>query len=201
MHDFYPSHMHQGHMPSLYGHATPPHQIHNPTPSYPSHSAISTPPSPSSYHMKSETHSNIGRNDSPNGSTFASGMQLPPTPNSLLTLVGPNSGNSNNSNEACTPAETIETIASVPSQLSLHGNHHYTPWSTSNVSSSVMPPLSPPESLQTLQSSGQMHHTHIPSGLPMHHNNPPPFMQQSLPNFSHSASKTFGMPQPYYSWY
>lgn len=215
MHDFYPSHLHQGHMPpTSHGHATPPHQIHNPTPSYPSnHSNLTTLNPAPSYHLGGTTmssdeqqHHNIPRNESP--SNYGNTMQLPPTPNSLVTMVGPNSGNSN-SNEPSTPAETMDTIASMPPpHLTSHMHQSaYSPWTTS---SRPLAPISPSDMHQSLGhtpvlsnnnngtlANSQMHH--ITSGLAIHHNNSS-FMQQSLPNFSHSAPKNFPVAQTYY-WY
>lgn len=221
MHDFYPTHMHQGHMSAPQGHATPPHQIHNPTPSYPGHPHLTTLNSASSYHLsathQSESHHNSGRNESPSQYTSVN-MQLPPTPNSLVTMVGPNSGNSN-SNETSTPAETLETIAAMPPpphHLTVHPNSSYSPWSNAG---RPLAPLSPSEmhhqslsinssgvglsvgggSSNSTVNNGQMHH--ISSGLASLHHNNSPFIQQGLPTFSHAATKNFSMPQPYYWTY
>lgn len=217
--------MHQGHMSATQGHATPPHQIHNPTPSYPGHPHLTTLNTAQSYHLpatsilQSESQHNSGRNESPSHYSSVN-MQLPPTPNSLVTMVGPNSGNSNNSNETSTPAETLETIAAMPPShhhLTVPPNSSYSPWS--NVGRPLAP-LSPMEinhqslsintssiglssgnatstsTVSNSMSNGQMHH--ISSGLASLHYNNSPFIQQGLPNFSHSATKNFSMPQPYY---
>lgn len=202
VHDFYPSHIHQSHIPASHGHTTPPHQIHNPTPSYPNHSNMTTLNSPSPYHLSntvpssiaSESHQLISRGESPSVH-YTSPIQLPPTPNSLITIAGPNSGNSN-SNDATTPAETMETIASMPSHLSHTNNNLYSPWT--NTSSRPLQPISPSD-IQS-SSSNQLHH--IASGLSLHHHNPSSFMQQSLPTFStHATAKNFSIPQQYSYWY
>lgn len=226
MHDFYPTHMHQGHMSAPQGHATPPHQIHNPTPSYPGHPHLTTLNSAPSYHLsatstlQSESHHISGRNESPSHYSSVN-MQLPPTPNSLVTMVGPNSGNSN-SNETSTPAETLDTIAAMPPpphHLAVHPNSSYSPWSNAG---RPLAPISPSEmhhqslsingsgvglsgsgsnnsTVGNSMSNGQMHH--ISSGLASLHHNNSPFIQQGLPTFSHSATKNFSMPQPYYWTY
>lgn len=209
-----------GHLPAI-SHAssvTPPHQIHNPTPSYPTpHSSMSTLNSPASYHtsppavsssLLSESNANLNHNDSVNTMhQYSNSMNLPPTPNSLVTMIGPNSNNSNSNEASSTPAETIDTIASIPStSQSNHNPHnHYSPWATSN---SVRPPISPDGSaglIQPLSSAGvngQMHHI-AASPLP-HTNQTSSFMQPTLHPFSHHSqmSKNFGMSTQYYPpWY
>lgn len=200
VHDFYPSHLHQSHIPASHGHTTPPHQIHNPTPSYPNHSTMTNLNSSSPYHLPNtipstiaseSSHQLIGRGDSPSGH-YTSPIQLPPTPTSLITIAGPNSGNSN-SNDGSTPAETMES-ASMPSHLSHTNNNLYSPWS--NAGSRPLQPISPSDVQST--SNNQLHH--ITSGLSLHHN-PSSFMQQSLPTFStHATAKNF-IPQQYSYWY
>lgn len=199
VHDFYPSHMHQSHIPTSHGHTTPPHQIHNPTPSYPNHSNMTSLNSSSPYHLTntipstipSEPHQLISRGESPSAH-YTGSIQLPPTPNSLITIAGPNSGNSN-SNDGSTPAETMDQ-ATMPSHLSQTNNNLYSPWTTS---SRPLQPISPSEIQST--SNNQLHH--ITSGLSIHHHNPASFMQQNLPTFSsHATAKNF-IPQQYSYWY
>lgn len=213
MHDFYTSHLHQGHTASTHtSSVTPPHQIHNPTPSYPTpHSNMSTLNSPPAYaspivssSLLSEPNQNSTRNDSPNSANqYNNSINLPPTPNSLVTMIGPNSNNSNSNEASRTPAENLDSIASNGPPQNNNVNSHYSPWTTS----SNRPPLSPETSgglLQPLSSSvnNQMHHI---SASPLQHaNQAPPFMQQSLHPFSHHSqvSKNFSMtPQYYHSWY
>lgn len=203
VHDFYPSHIHQSHIPTSHGHTTPPHQIHNPTPSYPNHSSMTSLNSSSPYHlpntipstMASESHQMISRGGESPSAHYTSPIQLPPTPNSLITIAGPNSGNSN-SNDGSTPAETMETIATMPSHLSHTNNNLYSPWT--NTSSRPLQPISPSD----IQSSSNNQLHHITSGLSLHHHNPPSFMQQSLPTFSsHATAKNFSIPQQYSYWY
>lgn len=197
VHDFYPSHIHQSHIPTTHGHATPPHQIHNPTPSYPNHTGMTSSP----YHLSntmpstiaSESHQLASRGESPSAQ-YTSAIQLPPTPNSLITIAGPNSGNSN-SNDGTTPAETMETIAAMPSHLSHTNNNLYSPWT--NSTSRPLQPISPSDVQST--SNNQLHH--ITSGLSLHHN-PSSFIQQGLPTFSsHATAKNFSIPQQYSYWY
>ncbi|KAJ6648783.1 Segmentation protein paired [Pseudolycoriella hygida] len=200
--DFYPAHLHhQSHIPTSHGHGTPPHQIHNPTPSYSNHSGLTSLNAPSPYHLPNTIPSSIasepqhlgGRGGSPS-THYNTPIQLPPTANSLITIAGPNSGNSN-SNDNSTPAETLETTASMPSHLPHTNNNVYSPWTS--VSSRPLQSISP--SYIQSSSSNQLHH--LTAGLSLHHHNPPAFMQQSLPTFStHAASKNFTMPQQYTYW-
>lgn len=222
MNDFYPSHLNQGLIPVTHaGHSSPPHQIHNPTPSYPSHSNLVSMNSPSPYHslptaMSSiagtgETHSHqIDRNDSPTGnSQYSSSLQLPPTPNSLVTIVGPNSGNSNNSNDAVPlHDDTIEpsgpvavTAQSQLLSISNNNNNHYSPWanSMSSAISRPMPPLSPPEFFQQL---GVMGSGGPSSGSPsmmgagvnqMHSHHHPHIMSTGMSHLHHNNG---GAPPP-----
>lgn len=219
MHDFYTSHLHQGHMPPTHASSvTPPHQIHNPTPSYPPpHSSMSTLNSPSSYtspivssSLLSEPNQNITRNESPNSvNQYTNSMVLPPTPNSLVTMIGPNSNNSNSNEASSTPIDNnIDTIGtnSTSHNNNNHQNSHYSPWTHSG--SSIRPPLSPDASSGILQPlsngvNGQMHHISSASSL-QHTNQVSSFMPQSLHPFSHHSqvSKNFGMAPQYYSaWY
>lgn len=194
VHDFYPSHIHQSHIPTSHGHTTPPHQIHNPTPSYPNHTGMTSLNSSSPYHLPNtipstiatESHQLIGRGDSPPTDHYTTPIQLPPTPTSLITIAGPNSGNSN-SNDGCTPAEEIPSMSS---HLSHTNNNLYSPWS--NTSSRPLQPISPSE----VQSSHNNQLHHITSGLLHHHN--PTYVQQNLAPFpTHAPTKNF-IPQQYY---
>lgn len=220
VHDLYVSH-HMDHMPPIL-HAssvTPPHQIHNPTPSYPppphsSHQLSSpshyhtTPPAVSSS-LLSESNSALHPTDSVNAShLYGNSMNLPPTPNSLVTMIGPNSNHSNSNEASSTPTDTIDANTSMPStpqHNNLHANNHYSPWATS---SNGRPPLSPDGSTGLLQPlsagvNGQMHH-HIAASPLSHPNQASSFMQQSLHPFSHHSqmSKNFGMTSQYYPpWY
>lgn len=141
------------------------------------------------------THHHLSpENQSPltNGGSihYQSGLNLPPTPNSMITIMGPNSANSNNSNEASphpdTNQENPTTHLSAAQSIS-----SYSPWSTNLVSAPrPQAPLSPPE-IQQLNSP----HHHFTTG------HAPPYMQHNLPAFPHTASKNIGLPQPFYSWY
>lgn len=211
------------------GHSSPPHQIHNPTPSYPSHSNLMAMNSSSPYHSLTSAMSSssiagattggdshphqIDRNDSPTGnSQYSSSLQLPPTPNSLVTIVGPNSGNSNNSNDAVPLHDdsiepSVGAAGLAQSQLlsinNNNNNNHYSPWANSVPSgiSRPMPPLSPPEFFQQLGvmgSSGptssaapsmmgganQMHH---------HHHHHPHIMSTGMSHLHHNNG---GAPPP-----
>lgn len=219
MHDFYPSHLNQGLIPvSHSGHSSPPHhQIHNPTPSYASHSNLGPMNNSSSpYHTlntamasssitittDNNVQQQIDRNESPvANSHYSSSLQLPPTPNSLVTIVGPNSGNSNNSNDAV-PLHQDDNIessdtaaASAQAQLlsinnnNNNNNNHYSPW-TNSVSSVVnrpMPPLSPPEFFQQLGVMGSSNSSVSPSlmtGNQMHHH--PHIMSTGMTHLHHN---------------
>lgn len=222
MHDYYSSHVHQSHMQSSVPNSiTPPHQIHNPTPSYPIHSNITTlSSSPASYHtttatgvssssLLTDSHHNMNRSDSPISNPYSSSMNLPPTPNSLVTMIGPNSNNSNSNDASTAPTDGMESgLNSISaSHSSLGHNNPYSPWT----SAPPRAPLSPPDSassgsllqpIPTSASNTQLHHLTAPS---LQHSNASAasFMPQSLHSFAHhpSATKNFSMPQPYYSWY
>lgn len=210
MHDFYSSHLHQGHIPTTHASSvTPPHQIHNPTPSYPtSHNGITTMNSPSSYHTSSAVSSshlsdnqqNITRNESPTSAhQYNNSMNLPPTPNSLVTMIGPNSNNSNSNEASSTPAETIETIASIPTSQT---NGHYSPWTSS--ANTARPPLSPDTNgglVQPIATNGNQQMHHITASTMQHHNQGSYPLQQPLHPFSHQAGKGFGMAPQHYYWY
>ncbi|CAD7079580.1 unnamed protein product [Hermetia illucens] len=229
VHDFYSSHMHAV---SSHTAPTPPHQIHNPTPSYPLHhhhhsSAISNMPSmntPYVSNLSSDVHQTTIRNDSPttNHTNYTISLQLPPTPNSLVTMMGPNSGNSNSSEhlqgqEAEDAAQQQSNVQQVnTSHQSHHSNNNnnnngntndnnYSPWNTSTAvttsaaSARPIAPISPPDTIQT---SATTLGSPIPHHIPFHHNSAysTSFMQQNFSSFS--PAKNFGMPQSFYgSWH
>lgn len=230
MHDFYASHL--GHIPTT-THAssvTPPHQIHNPTPSYPTpHSSISTLNSPSPYHhhtspptvtssllSEPHSHSHSNRNESPNSAQhYNNSMNLPPTPNSLVTMIGPNSNNSNSNEATNAPVDSMDTMSS-PTSISQNNSHNnsnnnpYSPWNNSiggNGGIAIRPPLSPDGSGSLLQplTNGVNSQMHQISAAPLQHaNQVSSFMQQSLYPFSHHTpvAKNFGMaPQYHNGWY
>uniref|UniRef100_A0A1B0GLF4 Putative transcription factor pax1/9 n=1 Tax=Lutzomyia longipalpis TaxID=7200 RepID=A0A1B0GLF4_LUTLO len=217
MHDFYSSHLHPvpGHgtgTPLIYTKST------NPTPSYASSSsplAISssnTINSGSTY-TPSESHnaalngatasttSTTGGNNSPTAAShFPTSVNLPPTPNSLVTMIGPNSGNSN-SNEATTASEVaIEGATTSLSQISQHSL--YSPWNPAGPTA-TRPPLSPTDHHGVPGTRSPLYHNF--SGLSLHHQQTPFMHQQNLTGYSSHTSasqigKNFGMQQFYSSW-
>lgn len=124
---------------------------------------------------------------------------LPPTPNSIVTMVGPNSGNSTNSNAADgSPSNTEHSPVNATSTLNTNNNHlsalttmaeplslqqptssaitsNYSPW-TSVVSRPSMAQLSPGDNhpntcvpQMPVQPMHHHHHHHMPTGLPTLH--------------------------------
>ncbi|XP_013106753.2 segmentation protein paired [Stomoxys calcitrans] len=112
-------------------------------------------PQNGSYANENENAAPIVRNDSPsesiNSAYGSSGIQLPPTPNSLSAVIGggPHSVNGN-SHEDLQAA-----LKSEPSNTTQHQHHHYNHWqssqTTSTTSSAARPsaPLSPEDSLNS----------------------------------------------------
>ncbi|XP_055682980.1 segmentation protein paired [Lutzomyia longipalpis] len=228
MHDFYSSHLHPvpGHgtgtpVSSALTHPAHLHQIHNPTPSYALHSssplAISssntssinsgTTYTPSESHnaalngATASTTSTTGGNNSPTAAShFPTSVNLPPTPNSLVTMIGPNSGNSN-SNEATTASEVaIEGATTSLSQISQHSL--YSPWNPAGPTA-TRPPLSPTDHHGVPGTRSPLYHNF--SGLSLHHQQTPFMHQQNLTGYSSHTSasqigKNFGMQQFYSSW-
>lgn len=119
---------------------------------------------------------------------------MPPTPNSLLTMVGPNSGNSTNSNEPVTPNNEHTSTTATPNTNNTHGTSlaamgethsllqsqansssistNYSPWNT--VVPRPLAQLSPtdhhPNGCAPQMAVHQPYHHHIASGLPaLHH--------------------------------
>ncbi|XP_055709777.1 segmentation protein paired [Phlebotomus papatasi] len=228
MHDFYSTHLHPvpGHgtsnpTSSSLTHPAHLHQIHNPTPSYALHSSPSlaisstnsTSINSSSIYTPSEsqnaalngsatsTASATGGNNSPTAAShFPTSVNLPPTPNSLVTMIGPNSGNSN-SNEATTASEVaIEGATTSLSQISQHSL--YSPWNPAGPTA-TRPPLSPTDHHGVPGTRSPLYHNF--SGLSLHHNQTPFIHQQNLTGYSSHTSasqigKNFGMQQFYSSW-
>lgn len=116
----------------------------------------------------------------------SSGHQLPPTPNSLVTMMGPNSGNSNPaSDQLSAPDLPISSVS--PAQQGNHQASSGSPSSSWNlpIAGRVGLPSPPPTSLQ------QSHHG-------THHGNA---------FASHYTAQGFQQPtrpaphQPFYGWY
>lgn len=113
VHDFYSPHMHPvpGHMAtSNHTPTTPPlstagthfHQIHNPTPSYYHHSSPlglsssgnnTTSATGYSSPLTVPIQNHLGNESPSQNDQYNTSIQLPPTPNSLITIMGPTSGN------------------------------------------------------------------------------------------------------------
>lgn len=122
----------------------------------------------------------------------ASGHQLPPTPNSLVTMMGPNSGNSN-------PASDQLTSTDLPINNSVSPASQQQQQQTSQQGGSSSPSWNLP-----ISASGRV-------GLP----SPPPALQQPHAHTAHPhqafathyGAQGFQQPprpaphQPFYSWY
>lgn len=225
VHDFYSSHVHQmanqaarQSPPQAINHSGSPilnssshlHPIHNPTSSYYHHYHHSSSVLAANQNLSSNNsysspqtgtqNRSLNGNESPNSiDQFSSNntIQLPETPNSLLTInMGPTSGNSN-SNDAVNPI--IESSA-TENAATISSNNNYIPWCASH-----QLPLanSTPQSCSPIHSSyNAPPPPHHPPGslYSAHHNLSSSLIShQSFPH-PHSG-KSFGMSQPFYSWY
>lgn len=139
------------------------------------------PPTSSSGHMSHQIST-----VAPASSTYqqTTTHQLPPTPNSLVTMMGPNSGNSNPASDQLTTSELPMTSVSPHQQQQTGGSSPS--WSLPITSTGRVGLPSPPSSLQ------QNHHH-------------PTHSHQAFA--SHYATQGFQQPprpaphQPFYSWY
>lgn len=210
MHDFYSSHV-QHHManqarqtppePSN-NHATSPvtNSVHNAS-SYYHHyhhsSSASAANNSGSNAGYSPPQNNINGNESPNSVdqfNTNNNIQLPETPNSLVTtMMGPTSGNSN-SNDG---ANAINESAAENATILASNNNNYSPWCTatghqlplsnSPIHSSSYNTAHHPSA--SLYSAAAAHHNLLP------HQNISSFVQHPQKGFNHHLS------QPFYSWY
>lgn len=155
----------------------------------------------------SPPHNNINQNASVNGNespnsvdqftnTSGNNIQLPETPNSLVTMMGPTSGNSD-SNDATNnnlhPNSSTETASTA-----IANNGAGYPWCAS-ASTHQFSLINTP----TIPSSSYNTPTHHPSAsiYSAHHN-----LSSLIPhqNFAHAAhsGKSYGMSQSFYpTWY
>ena len=140
----------------------------------------------------------LNGNESPNSvdqfSSSNNNIQLPETPNSLVTTnMGPTSGNSN-SNEGAHPineSSPPENTAIIPN------NNNYSPWCGSAGHHQL--PLVNSSPIH----SSSYNTAHHPSAslYSAHHNLSSTLIpHQNISGFSHTG-KGFGMSQPFYSWY
>lgn len=124
----------------------------------------------------------------------SSSVQLPPTPSSVVTNMGPNSGNSN-SNEGINK-EMIEIDNRSPSlnesMPNQHSFHNFTSWSDSSAGLRHYTPLSPPDSSLNTSPLAQIPNCYnLPTdGTLLQH--------QPLTNLNHSSAKQYGLTQSYY---
>ena len=208
VHDFY-AHHGQNNATSPVSHASSHmHPIHNPSSSYyhHHHTASGTGTSTNNgYISPGATQSPLNGNESPNSvdqypTNNNNNIQLPETPNSLVTIMGPTSGNSGDETNTITEQNPSENAVIISN------NNSYNPWS----SSFPTPPT------RSMDSSG--HHSisnssppyptsysqHPSASLYSAHNLSSSLMQhQNMTGFTHHhANKGYGMPQPFYSpWY
>lgn len=168
------------------------------------HSAAATTNQNSStnagYSPPQNVNGSVNGNESPNSvdqfSSSNNNIQLPETPNSLTTIMGPTSGNSNsndggNTLNETTPSENVTTIS--------NNNNNYSPWCTSSGHHQL--PLTNTSPVH----SSSYNTAHHPSAslYSAHHNLSSTLIpHQNISGFAHPHSgKSFGMSQPFYSWY
>lgn len=224
VHDFYSSHVHQmanqaaarQSPPEPSNHASSPisNPIHNPSASsyyhHYHHSAAASANQNSATnagysppHNLNQNGGSLNGNESPNSvDQFASNnnnIQLPETPNSLVTtIMGPTSGNSN-SNDGANAIN--DTSASENAAIISNNNNHYSPWCPSTGHHQL------PQSNSSPIHSSSYNTAHHPSAslYSAHHNLSSTLIpHQNISSFAHPHSgKSFGMgmSQPFYSWY
>lgn len=215
MHDFYSSHVHQmanqarQSPPEPTNHTASPNALQNSSSYY--HHYHSSPAATisqnsgtnagySSPQNVNQSGSTLNGNESPNSvdqftpnNNNNNNIQLPDTPNSLVTtMMGPTSGNSN-SNEGTngineSPTENATIIAN-------NNNNNYSPWCATTGHHQL------PLSNSPIHSSSYNHHSATLYGA--HHNLSSSLLpHQNISGFAHPHSgKSFGMSQPFYSWY
>jgi hypothetical protein len=216
VHDFYSSHVHQM---ANQARQSPPESvnaqgsspaIHNASSSYYHHyhsSSIGLGANQSSsvaaaaagYSPPTNQSSALNGNESPNSvdqftSNPSNNIQLPDTPNSLVTtMMGPTSGNSN-SNDGTNGIN--ESSASENASINNNNNNNYSPWCATAAGHHHQLPLSNSPSYNTA------HHGSLYSA---HHNLSSTLLpHQNISSFAHPHSgkaHSFGMSQPFYSWY
>lgn len=220
MHDFYSSHVHQ-----IANHASSRQTSLEPT-NHPSsslsngsHLMHSSAASPYYHHYHHSVASanpnatpsvgyspphNVNQNGSLNGNespnsvdqfTNSNNLPLPETPNSLVTTInGPTSGNSN-SNE--TNAVNIETTPCENSTLTSNASN-YSPWCSSTVHHQH-----PLASASPIHSSSYNTTHHPTASLYSAHNLSSTLIpHQNISGFAHPHNgKSYGIAQPFYSWY
>lgn len=207
MHDFYSSHVHQmanqarqtPPEPSN-NHTTSPvtNSIHNASSSYYHHyhsSSTSAANNSGSNAGYSPPQNNINGNESPNSvdqfNANNNNIQLPETPNSLVTtMMGPTSGNSN-SNDG---TNAINESATESATILANNNNNYSPWCTATghqlpLSNSPIHSSSYNTAHHPSASLYSAHHNLLP------HQNISSFVQHPQKGFNHHLS------QPFYSWY
>ena len=155
---------------------------------YPS-SLLPATSSTSSTHMSHQMSPVAAASSSTYQQTTGLAHQLPPTPNSLVTMMGPNSGNSNTASEQLTsadlPISSVSPVQQQQQQQTSQGNSSPT-WNLPTSSGGRVGLPSPPTSLQ--QSHAHAAHPH-----------------QAFA--SHYSAQGFQQPprpaphQPFYSWY
>jgi len=231
VHDFYSSHVHQMANQAAARQSPPEsanqtgssplsnpihHPIHNPTSSYYHHYHHATPTgngngasnigyssSPQAVNQSGSLNGNESPNSVDQFSTSNNNIQLPETPNSLVTIMGPTSGNSN-SNEAGNPinesAVAENASAIIPSNNNNNNSNAYSPWCTSTGHQLPLANSSPIHSA----SYNSAHHPSASLYSAHHHHNLSSTLipHQNISGFAHPHSgKSFGMSQPFYSWY
>ena len=181
-------------------------------------SSVYTPPMLQSSGETSPYHQSLsapGNSIATGEGNYAGGSGfLPPTPNSAVTTVGPNSGNSNDGHgptAATSPTTSQEAGQSVAAEANhqlaaLAQNNLYSHWATSGASQGVAlrapPSLSPPTDLRNGSGSflGLTHHHHA-----HHHpymNNLAPFTHHQQSMGQYAAHKGYGMGhQQFNPWY
>ncbi len=212
MHDFYSSHVHQmanqarqSPPESSANHTSSPiaNPIHNANSSYYHHYHTSGVNSGSNAGY-SPPQNNINGNESPNsvdqfnpGTTSSNNnnaIQLPETPNSLVTMMGPTSGNSNSNDGNNAINESPSENASLLASNNNNNNNNYSPWCAST---GQLPLSNSP--IHSSSYSTPHHHSASLYSAAAHHNLLP---HQNISSFVQHPQKGFNhLSQPFYSWY
>lgn len=153
------------------------------------------------YSSPQNINGSLNGNESPNSvdqftrDNSNNNIQLPETPNSLVTIMGPTSGNSN-SNDGANAIN--EATASDTGSIISNNNSSYSPWCTSSSHHQISLSSSPIHA----SSYNSAHHPSA-SLYSAHHNLSSTLIpHQNISGFAHPHSgKSFGMSQPFYSWY
>uniref|UniRef100_A0ABD2WKQ6 Segmentation protein paired n=1 Tax=Trichogramma kaykai TaxID=54128 RepID=A0ABD2WKQ6_9HYME len=130
---------------------------------------------------------------------------LPPTPNSLVTVLGPNSSSSNSTTDQLTNSEVITNSASpIPHQYQQYQQQFSTSqaWNPLSVNSEYITRLNSPNTSQSLSMSTVPNEIHQAAVAAAHLHS----THQHNPFSNHHYSQNFPQPRPsmhqsFYNWY